>query len=144
MIKSIFGGFLIAIGAFFLFGFSVAVSRSGLSIGDVVGALLIGIGPVVGGGLLIRSHVKTKRKMLIAQEKDEYARQEKEILRLAQEKGGRLSIPDIVVKTSMSTEQAEQVMREMTTKGYVDMQVTDSGVIVYEFYEIAHRKPLGE
>jgi hypothetical protein len=44
----------------------------------------------------------------------------------------------------MSTDQAEQVMREMTTKGYVDMQVTDSGVIVYEFYEIVHRKSLDE
>jgi len=144
MIKSIFGGILIAIGAFFLLGFTVAASRSGLSIGDIVGALLVGIGPVAGGGLLIRSHVKAKRNILAAREKDKYARQEKEIIRLAQQKAGRLSIPEIVAETSMSTDEADQILREMTTKGYVDMQVTESGVIVYEFYEIAHRKLLEE
>ena len=64
--------------------------------------------------------------------------------RLAQKKGGRLTIPEIVVDTSMSTEEAEAMMQTMTSKGYVDMQVTDSGVIVYEFYEIAHRNRLNE
>ena len=42
----------------------------------------------------------------------------------------------------MTTLEAEEMMKEMTVKGYVDMQVTDSGVIVYEFYEIAHRNRL--
>ena len=115
-----------------------------INAGDIVAALLLGVGPMFGGGLLIRSHMKTKQKALSARKKDEYVRREKEIIRLAQKKSGRLSIPDIVAETSMNSDEADQIMRELTTKGYVDMQVTESGVIIYEFYEIAHRKPLEE
>lgn len=146
MIKSIAGGLLIAFGAFFLLGFSVSVSRgaSPFAIGNIIGVLVLSVTPIAGGGMLIRSHIKHKQLALRAREKDEYARHEKEIIRIAQKRGGRISIPEVVAETSMSTDEADQVLREMTTKGYVDMQVTESGVIVYEFYEIAHRKPLEE
>ena len=85
-----------------------------------------------------------KRKALKEQQTALQRAREKQILRLAQQKGGRISIPEIVVDTSMSTEEAEEFMQDLTAKGYVDMQVTDSGVIVYEFYEIAHRNRLEE
>lgn len=144
MIKSIIGGILIAFGAFMLLGVSVNLSKSALDVADIVGALVFGAGPIAGGGLLIRGRVKAKQQALQAQKRDLYARHEKEIIRLAQAHKGRISIPEIVAETSLSTAEADQVMREMTTKGYVDMQVTDAGVIVYEFYEIAHRTPLEE
>ena len=146
MIKSIIGGILVAIGGFLLAGFVLNAADASFAInaGDIVAALLLGVGPMVGGGLLIRSHTKTKQKALSARKKDEYARREKEIIRLAQKKAGRLSIPDIVAETSLNSDEADHIMQELTTKGYVDMQVTDSGVIVYEFYEIAHRKSLDE
>jgi len=144
MIKTFFGGILVAFGAFMLLGISVNLSEAAMSIGDIVGAIFFGAGPIAGGGLMIRSHMKTKRLALQAKERDIYVQREKDIIRLAQAGNGRLSIPEIVADTSMSTDEAEDVMKEMTTKGYVDMQVTDSGVIVYEFYEITHRKPLDE
>ncbi len=144
MLKSIIGGILIAFGAFMLLGVSVNLSESALETADIVGAIVLGIGPIAGGGLMIRGRMKAKQQALHAQKRDAYVRHEKEIIRLAQSHGGRISIPEIVAATSLSTDEADSVMREMTTKGYVDMQVTDSGVIVYEFYEIAHRKPLEE
>ena len=144
MLKSILGGILIAFGAFILLGVSVNLFEAALEIADIVGAIVFGIAPIAGGGLMIRSRVKAKRQALRAKERDAYVRHEKEIIRLAQSHEGRISIPEIVAETSLSTDEADAVMREMTTKGYVDMQVTDSGVIVYEFYEIAHRKPLEE
>jgi hypothetical protein len=146
MIKSIIGGILVAIGGIILAGFFLNAADAAFAInaGDIVAALLLGVGPMVGGGLLIRSHMKRKQQALSAQKKDEYARREKEIIKLAQKKAGRLSIPDIVAETSLNSDEADRIMQELTTKGYVDMQVTDSGVIVYEFYEIAHRKSLDE
>jgi hypothetical protein len=146
MIKLTIGGILVGIGGFLLTGFFLNAADASFAInaGDIVAALLLGVGPMAGGGLLIRGHLKAKQKALSAQKKDEYVRREKEIIRLAQQKAGRLSIPDIVAETSMNSDDAEHIMRELTTKGYVDMQVTESGVIVYEFYEIAHRKPLEE
>ena len=61
------------------------------------------------------------------------SRLEKEIVKLAQRKGGRLSILEIVAETSLNTKEADEIMEEMTVKGYVTMDVTDSGAIVYTF-----------
>jgi hypothetical protein len=144
MMKSIVGGILMAVGAFFVLGFTITLSKAGFGAGDVMGLFLLGLGPIAGGGAMIRSHIRAKQHALQAHERDVFARREKEIIQLAQARRGRLSIPDIVAGTSLSTADAEAVMRDMTTKGYVDMQVTDAGVIVYEFYEIAHRQPLAE
>ena len=146
MKKLISGGILIFIGLFMFLGFAVNISKKGfaLDIGDVVAILLFVIAPVAVGGLLIRSHFAEKRRALQDQQKTLQERYEKQIIRLAQKKGGRLTIPEIAADTSLNTTEAEEFMREMTTRGYVDMQVTDSGVIVYEFYEIAHRHSLDE
>ena len=70
---------------------------------------------------------------------DKTSIREKEIIQLAQKKGGRLSILEIVAETSMSTAEADAIMTEMTTKGYVYMNVTESGAIIYEFPGILER-----
>ena len=144
MIKSIIGGILIAFGAFLSLGFVINATQKGINAGDIAAILMLGIAPIAGGGMLIRSHFKRKRNVLLDQKKALQAKQETEIFHLAQQKGGRLSIPDIVAGTSLSTIEAEQIMRTMAEKGYVSIQVTDSGIIIYEFYEIAHRNELEE
>jgi len=142
--KSIIGGVLIGIGAFLSLGFFINAVEKGLSSGDIAAVLILGIAPIVGGGFLLRSRANDKKRAMKQQEQARYALQEKEILRLAQEKGGRLAIPDIVVGTSLNSTEAETVMREMAARGFADMQVTDAGIIVYEFYEIANRHKLEE
>lgn len=139
------GGVLIFIGLFMLLGLvSGDALQEGSLASNLVMAILFTLAPIVGGGFMIRSHFMKKRKALKEQQTALQRAREKQILRLAQQKGGRISIPEIVVDTSMSTEEAEEFMQDLTAKGYVDMQVTDSGVIVYEFYEIAHRNRLEE
>ena len=144
MIKSIIGGILIAFGAFLLLGFVINVTQEGITAGGIAAILILGVAPIAGGGMLIRSHFKRKQKTLLDQKQALQAKQETEIFRLAQQKGGRLSIPDIVAGTSLSTIEADQIMRTMAEKGYASIQVTDSGIIIYEFYEIAHRNELEE
>ncbi len=107
----------------------------------VMSALFV-LTPLVGGGYMIRSHVKQKQLSLKAKQAALYQRREKQVLRLAQQHGGRLSVPEIAVNTSMSTDQAEAFMEELTRKGYVDIQVTGSGAIVYEFYGMSDGKSL--
>jgi hypothetical protein len=143
MMKLIGGGILIFIGLFMLLGVVAGGGDKSLAV-DAVMSILFVVAPIGGGGMLIRSHFKRKRKALLDKQKTLQVEREKEVIRLAQQKGGHLSIPEIVAGTSMSTVEADQIMREMTEKGYVDMQVTDSGVIIYEFYEIAHRNQLEE
>lgn len=138
------GWVFIGIGAFFLFGFVLNALEKGVDSGDIVAALVIGVVPIVIGALRIRKHYQERKKFEQQQQQALYTQREKEIIRLAQKTQGYLSIPDIVGGTSMNTIEAEEIMREMTTKGYVNMNVTDAGVIVYEFYEIAHRPKLQE
>ncbi len=143
MNKLIGGGVCMFIGLFMLFGFLATPKEFSLIVSLMYGLLLIAA-PIAGGGLLIRSHFTAKRKALQDTQKVLQEQQEREIIRLAQKKGGRLTIPEIAADTSLGTSEAEETMKEMTSKGYVDMQVTESGVIVYEFYEIAHRNSLKE
>ncbi|GAK52472.1 hypothetical protein U14_03723 [Candidatus Moduliflexus flocculans] len=144
MMKSIGAWGLIGVGAFLSLGLAVNLSKGKFDVSDVVVWILFGIAPIIGGVLLLRSRANEKKIALKKQEQSRYALQEKEILRLAQEKGGRLAIPDIVVGTSLSSTEAEAIMREMAARGFADMQVTDAGIIVYEFYEIANRPKLEE
>ena len=144
MKKVVVGGILIGVGLFLSLGFFLNAVKKGVDAGDIAAVLLLGVAPVAAGGMLIRSYFKEKQKVVLEKKKTIQTQQEKEIILLAQQKGGRLSIPEIVAGTSLNTIEADQLMREMTTKGYVDMQVTDAGVIIYEFYEIAHRNKLEE
>ncbi len=141
MKKVMSGAILIGIGAFLFLGFFLNALKKGVDAGDIALMVIFCIAPITAGGLLIRSHLKEKRTAIQNQKQVLYTQREKEIIRLAQQTGGRLSIPDIVAGTSMNTIEADAMMREMTTKGYVDMQVTEAGVIVYEFFEIVHREP---
>jgi hypothetical protein len=137
------GGILIFIGLFMLLGLVAGDSDETFAVLVVMFVLFI-FAPITIGSGLIYSHFKQKRTKQLDQQQDLELRQEKEVIRLAQRSRGRLSIPEIVADTSMSTAEAELLMQTMTQKGYVDMQVTDSGVIVYEFYEIAHRHTFPE
>ncbi|MBD3307211.1 hypothetical protein GF339_12340 [candidate division KSB3 bacterium] len=139
--KKLIAGILIFIGLFFLLGFVVNMSEEGatVTLADWIALLLLVGTPLAGGGLLLKSHYGHNRKLRQHAQKTVYQKQEREILRLAQQKGGRLTIPEIAVDTSMSTAEAEEFMQGLAAKGYVDMQVTDSGVIVYEFYDLIHK-----
>jgi hypothetical protein len=146
MKKLIGGGICIFIGSFMFLGFAANLSGSGFAIEfvDIVVLLLFVLAPIAVGGFMIRSHLTDKQSTLQQKLTSLQKRREKQILQLALKKDGRLTIPEIAANTSMSTTEAEEFMRDMTAKGYVDMQVTDSGVIMYEFYEIIHRESLDE
>jgi len=59
--------------------------------------------------------------------------QHKEILKLAQAKGGTATISEIALATSLSLEEAEEILQYFVAKGYANMRLNDNGAIVYEF-----------
>lgn len=71
--------------------------------------------------------------------KEKKGQQEKEIVKLAQQRGGRLSILEIVAETSMNSAEADEMMAEMSRNGYVTMDVTEAGGIIYTFPGMAER-----
>ncbi|MDM8541737.1 hypothetical protein QUF90_11675 [Desulfococcaceae bacterium HSG9] len=59
--------------------------------------------------------------------------QHKAILKLAKTKGGTVTVSEIVLGTSLSLEEAEEMLQYFAAKGYANMRLNDSGAIVYEF-----------
>ena len=140
MKKLVGGGLLIFFGLFMLLGF-FASTRSSPFLVDFMMLFLMVLAPIATGGLLIRNHFLSQRKVEQESRKSILASREKEVLRLAKNKGGTLTIPEIVSETSMNTEEADEIMRELVVRQYVDMRITDQGSVVYEFHELRRERP---
>ncbi len=67
---------------------------------------------------------------------------ERKILRLAKERRGVLTVTDVAAELDLSLEAAEKILIGMDDGFRIRSDVTDVGVIVYEFPEIKHRPQL--
>ena len=63
-----------------------------------------------------------------------------QILRLAFKKRGILTVTDVVLETGTPMREAEEILNDMVDSYRVNMQVNNSGIIVYEFAEIINRE----
>jgi len=131
------GGILIFGGLFMLAGFFASTRPSTLIV-DIMLLLLFVLVPVISGAILIRSHFMSKKKREEELHRNVLATREKEVLKLAREKGGELTLPEIVSETSMNTNEADEIMREMVLKQFVDMRITDHGAVVYKFFDLSN------
>ncbi len=102
---------------------------------DLIFYLVFGLVPLSCGLLLFRSHFARKKAGALETSEKHH----KEIFKLAMQAGGTLSIPEIVSQTSLSVAQAEEAIKQLVSKNYVEMKLTEDGVIVYEFFEIRQR-----
>ena len=60
---------------------------------------------------------------------------EKTILRAAKKNRGRTTPAEIALESDLSMEQAQKYLEKLASKGYAEMRVKKSGVIVYVFPE---------
>ena len=68
-------------------------------------------------------------------EREKAAENEKAILRIARDRGGRLTPALVALDCDMSVETAERVLDGLAKKGHASMRVRDDGRIEYEFSE---------
>lgn len=61
---------------------------------------------------------------------------EKQILDIAKKHGGKITVTQVAMDTDLSIEQAEKKLQDLVKSGYVQMNVTDNGVMIYEFMEL--------
>ena len=59
--------------------------------------------------------------------------QETQILQLARKFGGQLTPVELATHTSLSLEESDKALEDLVRKGYANMNVTDSGHIIYDF-----------
>ena len=128
--KVVAGNALIALALFMLLGFFTA----DLSIGArVITFLVLVVLPAVAGGLLVRSYFRGKGDSRERMEQLRRQTQEAEILRLAREKGGKLTVADVVTQTALDADTVEDRLMSLTTQGFAEIDPSESGSIVYSF-----------
>jgi TM2 domain-containing membrane protein YozV len=65
-----------------------------------------------------------------------------QLLKLAQQNGGKLTVTQSVIATGESFKTIEEQLKAMVKAGYADItNAPDSGIIVYEFQELLVPKP---
>jgi len=57
-------------------------------------------------------------------------------MQLAQDSGGVLTVSDVVLATGFSMKRSEETLNEMIDGFRIKMEVTDSGIVHYEFSEL--------
>lgn len=103
----------------------------GIAGGELV-PLLFGAAAGVGGWIAHRAAVHerdARRAALLAE-------LQLDVLRLAGERGGRLTVTEVAAALGWTLKRAEKVLASLDDGYRVDSEVTDDGVIVYEFLEL--------
>jgi hypothetical protein len=124
---------LYLLAAFMLLGFV----RSGLvlNVTTIIALLLTVILPAGLATHLLLSRSKTKRVQL-HQGELRMRTIEAEILRIAQLHSGRLTIVEIVSGLAIKPEEAKLAVDSLVRQEIADIEITDSGVLVYVFHDI--------
>ncbi len=132
-----FGIILIGISLFMLLGFSQTDYKHGLG-AEIAAFVFMVAFPMVGGALLIRSHYR--KKVTLARNKEALRKQamESQILKLAAKKGGKLTVVEVVSETMLNLATAKEILDSLVHQSLASVEITDSGVIVYAFYDVAH------
>jgi hypothetical protein len=128
-------GLLMLLALFMLIGFL----ESGAAIGApaTIAALLITVGlPAAAGLALASTHFRGRGRF--ARRREELRQQtiESEILRLAEQRGGRLTAVEVASDMAISPEAAKEALDSLALRELAELEVTDSGLLVYAFHDV--------
>lgn len=129
------GGGLLLLALFMLVGFLRADVDA--SAPATLIAVLIGVGLPAAGGVALIARPGARRRL--EQRREELRRQtlEAEVLRLAARHGGRLTVVEVVTELAVDADGAKQVLDALMVRGLAEIEVTDSGMLVYTFHDVA-------
>lgn len=132
-------GGLAAVSLFMLLGFLQADLAFGA---PGVAAFLLTVGlPAAGAALLLRSHLNARRLGSGARDAIRAQTIRSEILRVAARKGGKLTVPEVIAELAVDKATAEASLEALHLDELAEIEITESGMLVYEFPEI---RKLGE
>lgn len=131
------GWLLLALAAFMFVGY-LGADVSGPA---AIAALIIAVAlPAAGGIALIRGG-SVGGKLTARREELRRDTLQSEMMRLAVQHQGRITIVEAVAALAISPEEAKDVLDALAVQGLADFEVTDSGVVVYVFHDV---RGLGE
>ena len=129
------GSALIGVSLFMLLGYLSA--DLSVSTAAKLAALFVTVGIPGGAGVtLLVQHSGRGRKLAERREQLIRQTQEAELLRLAGEHGGRLTVVEVVRELATTHQDAEKLLRSLVERGFAEVEVTDSGLLVYTFPDV--------
>lgn len=89
-----------------------------------------------GGSGLIYGEVKENRRLGAQKQRLRQQTLESEILRMATETQGKITLLEVMRDLAIDQPLAEQTLDALLNKGILDLEITDSGVLVYTVYDL--------
>lgn len=119
--------------AVLLFVLAVILVVGGIA-GGGVAPLLLG-GAAAGGGVMLQRAAQSERE---ARRAALLSSLQLPVLKLASDRGGRLTVTEVAAELGWTLRRAEKVLQSLDDGFRVDSEVTDEGLIVYKFRELLH------
>ena len=135
---------LLMVSVFMLIGF---LAGGGRTHGPVVTIFVFGLTVVLPGatGLsLLRQHLRRLPPQPPQPAAIPAMNDESRIVRLAEEKAGRLTTIEVVGELGIGADAAEAFFTDLVARGMADVEMTDSGLTVYVFRDILKLKDKGD
>jgi hypothetical protein len=135
LVKLLSGGALLMIALLMVVGF-LRADVDAAAPATLVAVLIAIVLPAAGGVALLASHFGAGRR--IHERREQLRRQtlEAEILRLAAQRDGRLTVVEVVTEMAVTPEAATESLNALMVRDLAEIEVTDSGVLVYAFRDI--------
>ena len=135
--RKIGGIVLLVIAALMLLGF--ARSSASLASPTALFALaLVVILPAVGGIALLRGSLGGNSATRMAQLRQQTI--DAEILRVAMERGGRLTAVEVATSLGLGAGDAKAALDDLVQRQLAELEVSDEGVLIYTFHEARYFK----
>jgi hypothetical protein len=119
--------------------FLAAILTVGAIVGGQPGPLLVAA-IAAAGGVLLHRKAETEREQRRAALLSSL---QLPVLQLAAERGGRLTVTEVATQLGWTLPRAEKVLNSLEDGYRVSSDVTDDGLIVYEFLELRYAPPDG-
>lgn len=134
---TVVGFALLALAGFMLLGFLRSNAEPGAP--ATITALLITVAlPALGGIALLTKRFRRGARLAERREVLRQQTYESEILRLAAQRQGRLTAVELVTEFAITPEKANELLESLMVRQLADVEVTDSGVVVYVFHDVKH------
>jgi hypothetical protein len=132
--RTIGGSVLLALGALMLWGF-VRSDAELLTLRTLL-ALVITVGIPAGAGIMLLRAPGGRRSKRVQELRQQTI--EAEVLRLAMQQGGRLTVVEVASALALPAESVKETLDSLAERELADLEITDKGVIVYAFHDAKH------
>lgn len=111
---------------------NIQASRPAIALSFLIAVVL----PAAGGSGLIYGHLQGDRRLAARRQQLQQQTLESEILRLATAAQGKITQLEVMRDLAIDQPLAQQTLDAMLSKGILDLEITDSGVLVYTIYDL--------